>query len=314
MRASTWLVAVALALFVPGAIALADGPSGSSECHLHDDDCDGQIDEDTGGPEDDDDGDGLIDEDPVDGEDNDGDGLVDEDPADDDGDGLVDEDPVGDATDDGENEVTCGDGEDVAGVIVYTDGESSLEACNDGGNPAAPQGRVIATTQDGGYLAIDGDASNPAPANGYARVDEGGVHCGDANNQDATADQSENTVEDCNTGEAQTAATGPSGSTETDNQVDCNESTSEDVAGAQVHASEAGVEVCNEGASPVPVEGRAIVTPEQGGYAAIDGDDTNPEPSNGYARVDADGVHCGDETNQDSTVADQSGNTIEDCG
>ena len=41
--------------------ALADGPSGSTECHLQDDDCDGVIDEDTGGTADDNDGDGRVD-------------------------------------------------------------------------------------------------------------------------------------------------------------------------------------------------------------------------------------------------------------
>jgi hypothetical protein len=190
-----------------GGQALAAGPSGSSECHIQDDDCDGLIDEDTGSAADDNDGDGRIDEDSAGDTNGDGnadddlDGLVDEDAADDDGDGSVDEDPVGDAADDaGENQVDCNEdtSEDVAGAQLYV-AENGAELCNEGGF-AAPivEGRIVATTDDGGYLAIDGDGSNTAPADGYIRLDQGGVYCGDATaNQDSGADQTGNTQEDC---------------------------------------------------------------------------------------------------------------------
>jgi hypothetical protein len=189
--------------------AFADGPSGSTECGVQDDDCDGAVDEDTGTAADDNDGDGAVDEDPagdVNGDgnpDDDLDGAVDEDPADDDGDGAVDEDPPGDALDDpGENQVDCNKAtsEDVAGVQVYA-GSNGVEVCSDGGAAGLPEGRVIATTDDGGYVAGDGDGTNSAPADGYARLDGDGLHCGDLDNQDSTsADQSGNTPEDCNAG------------------------------------------------------------------------------------------------------------------
>jgi hypothetical protein len=189
-----------------GGVAFAEGPSGSTECHIQDDDCDGTIDEDTGGPADDNDGDGLIDEDPpgdVNGDgnpDDDLDGLVDEDPADDDGDGLVDEDPVGDAADDpGENQVDCNEdaSQDVGGVTYLYVAENGVEGCADDGSQLPIDGRAAVTTDDGGYATADGDNSNPEPINGYARVDQNGVHCGDEENQDSGADQSSNTPEDC---------------------------------------------------------------------------------------------------------------------
>jgi len=155
--------------------ALADGPSGSTECSLQDDDCDG-----------------LVDEDPV------GDADADGNP-DDDGDGTVDEDPPGDAADDpGENQVDCNEATstDVGGLAYVYAGANGVETCADAGQLPV-DGRIFVTSDDGGYVAADGDADNPAPANGYARLDPGGVHCGDETNQDSTADQSTNTPEDC---------------------------------------------------------------------------------------------------------------------
>ena len=147
--------------------AMADGPSGSTECHVADDDCDGSIDEDS-----------------------DADGI------DDDGDGAIDEDQPGDAADDpGENQVTCGSGTDVNGNVIYA-GSNGVEACNDSA-AQGPQGRVIVSGD--GYVAVDGDGSNPEQAQGYARFDSSGAHCGDENNQDSTGDQTQNTQEDCNT-------------------------------------------------------------------------------------------------------------------
>jgi hypothetical protein len=160
--------------FVGGTRAvLADGPSGSVECHVQDDDCDGAIDEDLPG-----------------------DTNGDDDP-DDDGDGSVDEDPAGDALDDsGENQVACADGQDVNGIKVYGD-ESGAEVCSDA-SETGPEGRIIVSGDQGGYVAADGDNTNPEPVNGYARLDSDGLHCGDDSNQDSTqSDQSQNTQEDC---------------------------------------------------------------------------------------------------------------------
>ncbi|HWL65474.1 MAG TPA: hypothetical protein VNP73_05815 [Actinomycetota bacterium] len=110
-----------------------------------------------------------------------------------------------------------------------------------------------------------------------------------------------------------TALAGPSGSQETANEVDCNEDSSTSAAGvAYVYAGTNGAEACADNTSAFPIDGSATVDAEDG-YAAIDGDNSNAEPANGYARVDGTGVHCGNETNQDSS-ADQSGNTATDCG
>lgn len=199
-----FLVALMTACFWLGGIAIA-GPSGSTQCHLQDDDCDGLIDEDTGTATDDSDGDGLIDEDPVgdaDGDgnvDDDGDGLIDEDVPDDDGDGSVDEDGVGDAADDpGENQTSCNaESSTSVGDVTYVYvGSDGVEGCADDSSSLPIDGSASADLEEG-YVAIDGDNGNPGASNGYARLDGGGVHCGDENNQDSSADQSENTIEDC---------------------------------------------------------------------------------------------------------------------
>jgi hypothetical protein len=206
MRIFALLLLVCVLGLVMGSQAFAAGPSGSSECQLADDDCDTLIDEDTGGAADDNDGDGRIDEDSAGDTNGDGnadddlDGRIDEDAADDDGDGSVNEDPTGDAADDaGENQVDCNEdaSQDVAGAQLYA-GDNGAELCNEGGF-AAPiiEGRAIATTDDGGYLAIDGDNDNTAPLNGYARFDESGPHCGNTTNQDSGSAQDANTEADC---------------------------------------------------------------------------------------------------------------------
>ena len=162
-------------LFAMSGIAFADGPSGSTECHLQDDDCDG-----------------AIDEDPV------GDANGDGNP-DDDGDGLIDEDPVGDAADDpGENQVDCNEqsSTSAAGVGYVYVGTNGAEVCADDTSAAPIDGSATVDAEEG-YVAADGDNSNPAPGNGYIRVDESGVHCGDENNQDSSADQTQNTSSDC---------------------------------------------------------------------------------------------------------------------
>ncbi len=198
------ILILALGLWVVGMPAGAEGPSGSYECHVKDDDCDRAIDEDTGTATDDIDGDGLIDEDDpgdTDGDgnpDDDGDGAVDEDVSDDDHDGAVDEDAPGNAVNNPEeNQVDCdaGDATSVGGVVYVYAGTNGAEVCDE--NSTTPiDGRVVVNA-DEGYVAIDGDNSNPGPGNGYARFDPDGPHCGDENNQDSGADQSDNDQADC---------------------------------------------------------------------------------------------------------------------
>jgi hypothetical protein len=199
MRSKLWL-ALVLGLVAYSGPALGAGPSGSTECHVKDDDCDGAIDEDTGTLAiEDNDGDGSIDEDSPDGVDDDADGVEGEDPGDDDGDGAVNEDPEGNATTgDGGNQVDCNEDSstDVGGVAYVYAGTNGAEVCADDSSAAPIDGR--ATASEDGYVAIDGDESNPAPGNGYVRLDEEGPHCGNESNQDSTAaDQSGNTSGDC---------------------------------------------------------------------------------------------------------------------
>jgi hypothetical protein len=194
-----------VATFLVGGMAVAGGPSGSAQCHLSDDDCDGTIDEDSGTATDDNDADGRIDEDPAGDANGDGladddlDGRVDEDAADDDADGSVNEDPPGDALNDaGENQQDCNEaGSTNAGGVTYVyAGANGVETCADEGSAIPIDGTAYVDIQNR-YAAIDGDNSNSAPANGYARLDQNGLHCGDDNNQDASADQTNNTAEDC---------------------------------------------------------------------------------------------------------------------
>ena len=96
--------------------------------------------------------------------------------------------------------------------------------------------------------------------------------------------------------------------------MDCSEQTSQDVGGAAyLSAGSAGVEGCADDSSQLPIDGRATATTDQGGYVAIDGDNSNPAQSSGYVRLDQGGVHCGNTANEDST-ADQTANTSADCG
>jgi hypothetical protein len=203
-RLSLLFSALVVLTTVLNGIGLAGGPSGSKECHINDDDCDGAIDEDTGTAADDIDRDGLIDEDSAGDTDGDGnfdddlDGIIDEDEADDDADGAIDEDAPGDALNDpGENQVDCNEDSSVAEapINVYA-GTNGVEVCDDDSTTPI-DGRVIVDF-DEGYAAIDGDGSNPGPSSGYARLDPDGPHCGDdAHNQDSGADQSENAEDDC---------------------------------------------------------------------------------------------------------------------
>jgi hypothetical protein len=191
-------VLVVLTTVLSGLVQAA-GPSGSKECHVQDDDCDGLVNEDTGTAVPDDlDGDGRVDEDPVGDANGDGnpdddlDGKIDEDVPDDDGDGKINEDPPGNAVNNPtENQVDCNEQNSQVsqqGINVYA-GANGLEVCDDGGTTPI-DGRVIVSKD--GYASIDGDNSNPGAGNGYARVDQNGPHCGNEANQDSSASQSGN--------------------------------------------------------------------------------------------------------------------------
>jgi hypothetical protein len=101
-----------------------------------------------------------------------------------------------------DNQVDCGDGasalvDTTQGIQVRGEGGpegGAVVVCNEGGNDAPVQGRVIAAGgTSGGWVAIDGDADNqPEQAQGWARVDVGaapGITCGDvASGQTDSAD------------------------------------------------------------------------------------------------------------------------------
>ena len=123
-KAALLMLMLAAACLAMAAPAFAAGPSGSTECHLADDDCDGAIDEDPAG-------------------DANGDGL-----ADDDGDGAADEDAAGDAADDaGENQVDCNEAasQSVGGVTYLYVGANGIEGCADDGSSLPIDGRAAAT-------------------------------------------------------------------------------------------------------------------------------------------------------------------------
>ena len=96
-----------------------------------------------------------------------------------------------------DNEVTCSGGQDVGGAATVYVGPNGVEGCNDG-TTLPIQGRVIATSDDGGDVAADGDASNPEDAQGFIRVDGSGVHCGDPGGRlDSTSPGSTDTADHC---------------------------------------------------------------------------------------------------------------------
>jgi len=97
-----------------------------------------------------------------------------------------------------DNQVQCGSGTATPAGMIYA-GSNGVEVCSDGSSVLPLQGRIIATTEQGGYVAADGDASNePAQAKGWVRVDGNGVRCGDDNGRrDATHPTSADGSEDC---------------------------------------------------------------------------------------------------------------------
>jgi hypothetical protein len=92
-------------------------------------------------------------------------------------------------------------------------------------------------------------------------------------------------------------ANGPSGSSETNNQVTC--SGGQDVNGTKVYAGPNGAETCSDQAG-APVQGRIVVSSD--GYASIDGDGSNDPSAQGFVRVDQNGPTCGGTTQTDSTA------------
>jgi len=121
-------------------------------------------------------------------------------------------------------------------------------------------------------------------------------------------------------GTAPALADGPSGSREEnadgtfDNDVQCGSGTATPVGGV-VYAGPNGAEVCNDGGT-IPIQGRIIVTTDQGGYVAVDGDRDNPgaEQTKGWIRVDGSGVRCGDDAGRRDSTHPGSEDTAEDCG
>lgn len=85
-------------------------------------------------------------------------------------------------------------------------------------------------------------------------------------------------------------AGGPSGSTESGNQVTCGSNSQvKNVSGYYVYVGANGVEGCNQ--SGPGLQGRVIVSTS--GYGSIDGDANNPTELQGYARADGGGITCG---------------------
>lgn len=82
------------------------------------------------------------------------------------------------------NQVTC-HGTSVPGTRLDVDAHGDgAGVCNDGG-PVPIQGRVIVHAGKL-YVAADGDASNPAPLDGFVRVGVSGSGCGSSSgNQDS---------------------------------------------------------------------------------------------------------------------------------
>lgn len=80
------------------------------------------------------------------------------------------------------NDVQCDGGEATPVGNVYV-GDNGVEVCNEGDEEVSVvQGRVIVTSDDGGYIAADGDKDNVFEGDdtltGYARINsDGTVQC-----------------------------------------------------------------------------------------------------------------------------------------
>lgn len=94
-------------------------------------------------------------------------------------------------------------------------------------------------------------------------------------------------------------ADGPSGSHEENQTLTC-------APDSNVYAGDDGIEICNDD-DATPVQGRIIVTSDQGGYIAVDGDSSSGQVLGGYVRIDGNGLHCSSGDQEDSTTEEQPG-------
>jgi hypothetical protein len=174
---------------------------------------------------------------------------------------------------------------------------------------------LVAALTTAWLLALGGSALAAGPS-GSTECQLADDDCDAAIDEDPAGDANgDGNADDDGDGLVDEDAAGDAADDPGENQVDCNEAGSQNVGGVTyLYVGANGVEGCADDGSQLPIDGRAIATTDQGGYASIDGDNSNPAPSNGYARADGSGVHCGNTVNQDSTAADQSGNTSADCG
>lgn len=102
------------------------------------------------------------------------------------------------------NEVQCGAGTEVRdGITVYA-GTNGVETCSDS-DAAAIQGRVIASNENGGYVAVDGDqdnANNYDPSlGGYILVNRNAQGCGPTGGGDASDAGAAASPQNCQPGE-----------------------------------------------------------------------------------------------------------------
>ena len=97
------------------------------------------------------------------------------------------------------NEVQCGAGTEVQdGITVYA-GANGVETCSDS-DASAIQGRIIVSNENGGYIAIDGDADNAQhddSLTGYIKVSAEGQGCGPDGGGDASDAGAEASLENC---------------------------------------------------------------------------------------------------------------------
>jgi hypothetical protein len=93
-------------------------------------------------------------------------------------------------------------------------------------------------------------------------------------------------------------AKGPSGSSEKKNQVKCKAGAIPQAGPVVIFAGPKGVELCSsDNTAP---DGRIIVSTS--GYAAVDGDSSNPEQGTGFLRVDDGGPTCDTPAKQDASA------------
>ena len=83
--------------------------------------------------------------------------------------------------DTGSNDTRCGEGTaSQANVTVYAAADGA-EVCSEDDADGVPLEGRVGAMQDCSCAYGDGGNDNPAPANGWARIDASGVNCGSAN-------------------------------------------------------------------------------------------------------------------------------------